>query len=84
MGSQSLAEVKASFQQDGGASPAEGQDFGNVDGQMAQHLRRLSKRDSTTKVKALQVEMHHLSLPFATHTLRSSIPHRHTSSRLIA
>jgi hypothetical protein len=30
--------------------------FGDVDAELAQHLRRLSKRDPTTKAKALQVE----------------------------
>lgn len=29
--------------------------YSDIDGEIAQHLRRLSKRDPTTKVKALQV-----------------------------
>ena len=35
--------------------PPESAAYGDIDGEAAQHLRRLSKRDPTTKVKALQV-----------------------------
>ena len=41
----------------GAASPAAAPEaaYGELDGELAQHLRRLSKRDPTTKAKALQV-----------------------------
>ena len=55
-GAQQIIHQPASFRGVKAPGPAaESAAYGDIDGEAVQHLRRLSKRDPTTKVKALQV-----------------------------
>lgn len=67
MGSQSLAEVRASTTADStGAGATDAFGLMHLDGEVSLHLRRLSKRDATTKLKALQASSQQLHSPVNT------------------